>query len=214
MGLTSTLTSIANALRSKGYTGTIKATDFAGKVRALKGTPEWVGTTLPEYSCWTSVTYGNGKYVAVGSKENSIAYSVDGINWTLASSNFYCSKVAYGQGIFVAVPEWSSMVTYSYDGINWAHVQAIDHLNWTSIAYGNGKFVAFSETYDSKLKIAYSSDGLNWTQSTIRTNVADGYPYYVTYGNGKFAAVTSDDTYMLYSADGINWGQNSISQLF
>lgn len=68
----------------------------------------WIQTTLPASADWRSVTYGDGKFVAVaGSSNNTIAaYSTDGINWTQgqplpASANWY--SVTYGNGKFVAV---------------------------------------------------------------------------------------------------------------
>ena len=33
-------------------------------------------------SAWTSVTYGNGKYVAISSSDGATASSTDGITWT------------------------------------------------------------------------------------------------------------------------------------
>ena len=57
------------------------------------------------------VTYGNGRYVAVG-QQNSIwdfgviVTSDDGLNWTIRSSggsSYELHKVTYGNGTFVAV---------------------------------------------------------------------------------------------------------------
>jgi hypothetical protein len=39
---------------------------------------------LPSSASWRSVTYGNGKFVAVAYK-TAAAYSADGINWTEAT---------------------------------------------------------------------------------------------------------------------------------
>jgi hypothetical protein len=57
---------------------------------------------------WESVTYGNGKYVAVSSdgESHDVMYSTDGNSWTtgsLTSTSAYWSDVAYGGGKFAAV---------------------------------------------------------------------------------------------------------------
>ncbi|MCL1867420.1 MAG: putative Ig domain-containing protein [Paludibacter sp.] len=65
------------------------------------------------------------------------------------------------------------------------------------IAYGNGKFVAVG--YGSG-KIAYSSDGINWTAATN-----SGYDLSkVVWGKDKFVAVGSSGK-MVYSSNGETW---------
>ena len=81
--------------------------------------------------------------------------------------------------------------------------------NWTAVAdskfgtsgvvgvcYGNGKFVAVGFNG----KIAYSSDGINWTaaSSPVDVTLVD-----VCYGNGKFVAVGNQK--ILYSMDAVTW---------
>ena len=61
--------------------------------------------TMPESGDWMSVTYGNGKYVAVAENSSKGAYSPDGINWTemtLPASRKWRS-VTYGNDKFVAI---------------------------------------------------------------------------------------------------------------
>jgi hypothetical protein len=68
------------------------------------------------------------------------------------------------------------------------------------IAYGNNKFVAVS----SSGKIAYSTDGINWTavsNSTFGESIIET----IAYGNGKFVAGSATGGKMAYSTDGINW---------
>jgi hypothetical protein len=61
-----------------------------------------------------------------------------------------------------------------------------------------GKFVAAA--YGSK--VAYSIDGINWTEATLPSSANRRS---VTYGNGKFVAVTYNNNKAAYSTDGINW---------
>ena len=75
--------------------------------------------------------------------------------------------------------------------------------NWYSICYGNGKFVAVTA---SSNVVAYSKDGIAWTQATMPVNE---YWVSVCYGNGKFVAVAGGGD-IAYSTDGINWTQTTM----
>ena len=76
---------------------------------------------------------------------------------------------------------------------------------WIS-CYGDGKFVAVSGRTNIA---AYSTDGINWTQTTLPTGVRG---YSVCYGNGKFVTVVNnvDKAITAYSTDGINWTQTTL----
>ena len=63
-----------------------------------------------------------------------------------------------------------------------------------SVCYGNGKFV----TVASDNIAAYSTDGINWTQTTMPTSK----PWHlVGYGNGKFVAVAYGTNIAAYLED-------------
>lgn len=71
------------------------------------------------------VTWGGGKYVAVGNGGN-ILYSNDGITWTHVegsplSSGTDLKDITWGYNYFVAVGEWASVI-YSGDGVAWTEV--------------------------------------------------------------------------------------------
>lgn len=70
--------------------------------------------------------------------------------------------------------------------------------NWRSVSYGNNKFVAVS--YSDKF--AYSSDGNNWSATTITSSQNW---HNVLYGNNKFLAYTNNSQSKATSTDGINW---------
>ncbi|NBI84541.1 hypothetical protein D3Z48_21340, partial [Clostridiaceae bacterium] len=125
---------------------------------------DWKPATLPSSASWESITYGNGKFVAVAYNSNKAAYSTDGINWaatTLPSSASWRS-VTYGNGKFVAMQESINKIAYSTDGINWVEEIIFTATSWRGVTYGNGKFVAVS--YGGV--IAYSTDGINWMAAT------------------------------------------------
>ena len=155
---------------------------------------------------WSSVTYGNGTFVAVAVLSNRVAYSNDGITWTQTTMPINASweSVTYGNGKFVAVTYNNNKAAYSEDGINWTQTTMPTSAYWESVTYGNGKFVAVAFNSDI---VAYSNDGINWTKTTMPASTS-WYP--VTYGNGKFVAVARLSNEAAYSNDGINWTQTTM----
>ena len=159
------------------------------------------------FSDWASVTYGDGKFVAVNNRKIA-AYSTDGIIWTkttLSSDRFDLVSVTYGDGKFVAVSRNSNIAVYSTDGITWTRTTLpSDSTNWSSVTYGDGKFVAVTDSINDGSNIAaYSTDGITWTRTTLPVNT---YWKSVTYGDGKFVAVASGKRSIIaYSTDGITW---------
>ena len=163
---------------------------------------------LPNSYGWNSITYGNGKFVAVEIRTDQAAYSEDGINWTTSTmpSSAKWNSVTYGNGKFVAITYNSDKAAYSEDGINWTASTMPSSAKWNSVTYGNGKFVAITSNSD---KGAYSEDGISWTASTMASSE---YWYSVTYGNGKFVAIILNSDKSAYSEDGITW-KNTIEYL-
>ena len=165
--------------------------------------------TLPNSADWKSVTYGNGKFVAVADTSGKAAYSTDGITWTASTMSGYRRwySVTYGNGKFVAVVyNNSNVAAYSTDGITWTTSTLPSSADWYSVTYGDGKFVAVSS---GSSKAAYSTDGVTWTASTLP--IAAFWDS-VTYGNGKFVAVSegSSTNNAAYSTDGITWTSSTL----
>ena len=168
----------------------------------------WKQNTLPASRGWTSVTYGDGKYVAVASAGSAGAYSTDGITWTemILPTTSYWMSVTYGNGKFVAVAQNSGKGTYSIDGINWIEMSMPANIGWHSVTYGNGKFVAVAVGGSAG---AYSTDGINWSSFTLPT--VENWMS-VTYGNGKFIALSNYGKNGAYSTDGITWTRMSMPE--
>ena len=97
-------------------------------------------------SAITSVSYGNGKFIAVSI--DSILYSDDGMDWTdaagipsLLSSNKQLQSVAAGAGKFTAVGTNDTILT-SVNGTSWTAENVSLNSHFYDIAYGNGIWVA------------------------------------------------------------------------
>ena len=166
---------------------------------------DWWEGVLPKSATWISVTYGDGKFVAVStSKDNIAAYSEDGISWTQAtlpaSINF--RSVTYGDGKFVAVGV-GTYAAFSIDGKTWRRTALPKSATWFNVTYGDGKFVAVIEDHGNIA--AYSEDGISWTQISLPG--ASSWRG-VTYGDGKFVAVSNN--FAASSTDGKTWAQAMI----
>ena len=146
---------------------------------------------------------GSGKFVAVGNSRETIAYSSNGINWTvpeMAEDMYIYDTITYGGGKFVAVAGNGEIAT-SPDGVTWTATASTfeKRLNCTAhgIAYGNGKFVVVGGKFFGN-NMATSPDGVTWTNDLIEglgETIGATFPYEslnaVTYGDGKFVAVGS-----------------------
>lgn len=74
-----------------------------------------------------------------------------------------------------------------------------------ALAYGAGKFVALN--YNSNIA-AYSTDGINWTQTTLPVS---GPWSSICYGAGKFVASRMGEyKSVIYSTDGITWTEATL----
>lgn len=161
---------------------------------------------MPARSNWQSVTYGNGKFVAVDFLSSNAAYREDDSTWKSAimTGRSYWRSVTYGNGKFVAVADESTAAAYSEDGITWTAATLPSSAYWQSVTYGNGKFVAVAQ---NSTAAAYSEDGITWTASTLPSS-ADWRS--VTYGNGKFVATAYNSNKAAYSEDGITWTETTM----
>ncbi len=101
--------------------------------------------------------------------------------------------------------DWESgkVTLHKTSGSTWVQRTLPANVKWTSVAYGNGTFVAVA--YDSTIA-ATSPDGINWTQRTLPVDKSNA----LVYGNGIFVAVPYSGNTTAISSDGINWTQGTL----
>jgi hypothetical protein len=110
----------------------------------------WTNVTAPgTFATVTDITWGNGKFVAIGGT-NGIMYSLDGVTWVENALSLPLTaterKVAYGQGTFVITSDDTNEVQYSHDGLYWQSYTLATTVTggYNAIAFGNpareGKF--------------------------------------------------------------------------
>jgi hypothetical protein len=126
------------------------------------------------------------------------------ISKILAFVNWYTGKtVKRGYGVLLPYP-------YKLDLVELMDSKIFLKYNITKISLVITEplldlFVAVA--YNSNIA-AYSTDGINWTASTLPSS-SDWYN--VTYGNGKFVTIASNSTNIfVYSTNGINWIQTTL----
>jgi hypothetical protein len=139
----------------------------------------------------------SGVFVATPGAEaltNKVIYSSDGVDWTEASLPYSGHwSIAAGDTYFVAVKENSGESAWSRDGATWTRVILPLYSGWSSICYGNGMFLAVSNTLNSA---AYSKDGgLTWSSTTL-PNAPDsttGQWVDVAYGKETFVVLANNN---------------------
>jgi hypothetical protein len=203
--------------------GLFVAMAYDGSNNSVMTSPDginWTLRTTPGQG-WRSVVYGNGIFVAVGDGGSSrIMTSTNGITWT-ASNQFTSGTylyVAYGlvngtTPTFVAVGHTgTNRIIYSTNnGTTWQGITTYDTIAFFSCAFGNGRFVALSNTAPYAL---YSSNGISWSQTNLFQVGHDWNG--ATYGNGLFVAVSGASggngtggqqltSRVATSTDGITW---------
>jgi len=167
----------------------------------------WTESVTPDLAGYTSVAYGNGRFIAlpVGSGSVAAKSTSNGISWqsTSLSATKTWTSIAYGSiGIWVAISGDSSTDTsYSLnDGDTWLPGTLPGAAaNWTSIAWGNGRFVAIAT---GSARAAYSFDGIDWIESTLPAAAAWNS---IKYGQGVFLVTGSSTALALSSQDGLIW---------
>ena len=169
----------------------------------------WTQAPFPSMSSVYKMIFNGTNFVAVGSGDNMLVYSPDGIVWSVASGDigdaYYDLAFDPSSGRIVAVGNYlsyhstqSSTYTYSGgrssvlysddDGATWSRPNLTSGTNGTtnikyhshrSVAYGNGLWVT-APGYEAKAM--YSTDGINWYASDF------------TYGTYQISPVVYDDT--------------------
>jgi hypothetical protein len=170
-----------------------------------------------DYS-WSSVTFGNNTFVAVansGTGNRVMTSSDGGETWTARTTPADNSWMSVTYGLyngthtFIAVSNTGTqnrIMRSTNNGVTWSLVTtpvAADSLNFHSIAYGNGHFIAVGGNGTSNAMIS-ANGGLTWTFGTTPS----GSSWWgITYVNGStFVAVgTSVPRFMISYNNGSTW---------
>lgn len=162
----------------------------------------WTENPAPAGS-WQTVTFGDGEFLALSSSaaNDEEMVSANGTNWTTRTGpSGSWTSVTYGGGRFVAVSSNGQIVT-STDGIRWSEAWHHKNYDLTSVAYGDGHYVATDTALGATI---ISSNGVTWSRLLpLRNGLKWGA---VTYGNGNFVEFDgSGSGYIATSVYGYVW---------
>lgn len=167
----------------------------------------------PEFT--THLVFANGVFVA--SRNESIATSTNGMDWTVHNipGGTEWGRIAYGNNRFVvaALHPWDAnpnMLVSGDNGVSWDSYNVPIGAGLLSVAFGHGIFVAVHHWG----QVHVSADGINWQQ---RPNLGNNHNWYAVTFNGRiFLAVGSPnpgggapDPLYAISYDGLNWSSHS-----
>ena len=125
--------------------------------------------TLPSSQNWMSVTYGDGKFVAVAENSDKGAYSTDGITWTeMSLPSTSLIQVIWCKDKFIAVPNNENCILYSLNGTEWTKINV--PLIPSRIAFYDGFYVTvpyIEEPSSLHGEIFVSKNGLSWEKTSL-----------------------------------------------
>jgi hypothetical protein len=141
----------------------------------------WHGTVSSDLN---GVTYGNGRFVVVGSysPQGGILVSDDGHHWTRIQppATNDLRRVAFGADRFVAVGNAGTILT-SPDGSSWARRESGTTNNLAGVGYGAGQYLAVGEGGT----ILVSPDAGHWAPRDSGLGYPEDFNA-VVYGNGTY----------------------------
>ncbi|CCG98769.1 hypothetical protein FAES_0758 [Fibrella aestuarina BUZ 2] len=167
-------------------------------------------TAASNASGFSSVNYGDGQWITVGSS-GKIMTSIDGSTWTNRNSNTKedLTAIAHRPGQWVAVGSNGTTIT-SPNGIDWT-VHVTDPANgFSGVDFGADRWVAVGKT--NNVRVGYgimytSTDGINWTNQPIAQQLSYGLNR-VEYINNTWYLVGGN--LIATSKDGLEWTPRSL----
>jgi hypothetical protein len=155
----------------------------------------------------TGITYGNGKFVAVGD-QGTLITSSDGATWNnhVSGAAVHLTDVVYGGGQFVVSGEGGTLIT-STNGVDWLSQNSGTSNAIAAVAFGNGAYIAVGPAG----LVLTSANGRDWERRD--SGISDDL-LSVTYGNNVFIAGGSRldriSGFIMGSTNGINWGSEIV----
>lgn len=190
---------------ARGGDTTVVVGDDGGMFKRTPG-EGWSSVGIDDERNHADITYGNGRFVAVGGLGliglSSILVSTNGSDWMdVQPGRFHwLTRIVFTNGQFVAGGNNGTILT-STNGMEWTIRRGgVPTLLW-SLAEGNGLVAAVGGIFNSFGTVLTSSGDLTW-HSQLYTNY--NYLLRVIYTNGTFLAVGSGGL-VSESADGTNW---------
>lgn len=151
--------------------------------------PCWTASTINANFTVTSAITFNNLWILGGYNPSNghtgIQYSSDGANWTTVSFGYiggsFVKQFVVGNGLVFGMVDAEKHILSS-DGINWTvHTHFPPVSGEQSLCFGNGYF-----TFRASDSLAYSSDGINWSETPGPNNIGLRFNRAMVFGNGLF----------------------------
>lgn len=184
------------------------------------------------------ITYGGGKFVAVGT-QGMIIYSNNGSLWESAASgiSYDFANVTYDGTKFIAVAtykyaevthntykydKYGSIFLTSTDGVNWSQNSSSQAYRIVNVIYNssNSKYVAImveSDTYNNDYYIS-TANSLNGLFSGVRVTESQAYLSQLAVAGSNtivagYGKNNLNDTFIYNSTDGSSFSRTMLSKL-
>jgi hypothetical protein len=188
----------------------IAGTPISGTANTIQKSTDGNNWTVPmgfsdRNTIYSKLVHNGKRLLALGRKSASnlavIIHSVDGINWIGTNANLLftnVNKVLWNGTIWIAGGEGNFTIATSETGSIWSG-ELVSNAIFKSvkdIAWNDNIFVAFGEK-----RIAFSSDGIVWTQATtiFANNIVSIY-----WNDNVWEAIDSSNNFF-FSNNAVNW---------
>lgn len=171
---------------------------------------------LPANSFWKQVIWDGSKYVAIRADSANIATSSNGTTWTgsaVSGGSSDATSIAVGAigatTYYIIVSGGtgtSQAVSHSTNGAStWTTANSMPSAAlWSSVAYGNQRFVAVAgNTATTTTTAAFSTNGTSWTSATMPGAAARWIK--VIWTGTAFLAFAYNSNRTAYSTNGATW---------
>jgi hypothetical protein len=184
------------------------SSDNAGGLRYSYNGIDWIDGPVALDFC-NAFAWNGSMWVATGSGSNSMAYSYDGIHWTLYEGPYKSVgeeglAIAWNGSIWVAGGRSNGIgaLQYSRDGINWSTSSNSLFSVVNAVAWNGIMWVAGGSS-SSGTALAYSYDGITWGATTAFNS---GTCYTVAWNGVRWAAGGNASGNSLFiSINGVDW---------
>ena len=160
-------------------------------------------------TAWTSLTYGNGKFVAIASTSGSPAASPTRTSGGTVGTNSFvvssASNISAGQIVTgIGIPTGTYVSSSYTSGTTIPLVNlAGNNQNFVATATGTYSFYTPGGTV-----AAVSTNGVTWTSSSLPLSAVWAS---ITYGNNMFIAVSPASAKSAYTFNGITWYTSNLT---
>ena len=176
--------------------GRFMAVSALGQLETSLDGVHWSTTWTRSQFLLNSVSFGNGRFVAVDSADGDALVSLDGRHWsfyTITTPLTPWFAVTYGNGVFSTFSP-DGLAATSTLGYTWVthRVGAAQQMN--ASAFGCNTFFATGQASGRVNNVLTSHLGASWNATPVPTDASADWTA-LAYGNGRFVAVDTAGTF-------------------